>query len=114
MIKAQIVLYAILIDKRIDRLDILSNHPDRFEPCYDWIDTTNDFNSQIINLFSKYFDLDYSYVNFIPLEPFIDDEKLIVPIYCLVPYSIYLKEGYFISPNYASHIPTIRKLLNII
>lgn len=114
MIKAQMVLYAVLVDKRIERLDILSEHPEHFEPCYNWISTDIDFHSQVVKLFSKYFDLDYSYVNFIPLEPIIDNEILTIPIYCLVPYSISLKEGYFISPAYASHIPTVRQLLNII
>jgi hypothetical protein len=114
MIKAQITLYAILIDNRIDRLEILSNHPDRYEPCYAYARTDLDFHSQIYNIFSKYFEMDYSYVNFISIEPFVEDDTLILPVYCLIPYNVTLKEGYFISPTHAYNSPAIRKILNII
>lgn len=114
MIKAQIALYAILADKRIDKLSILSDHPEKFEECNSIVKNNIHFRSQVIELFSKYFDIDYAYVHFISLDPIITDETLTLPVYCLVPYSVSLKQGYFISPSYAYNSPVVRKILNII
>lgn len=115
MIKAQINLYPIIYNKQYSRYQVLSDHPDHYKECYIVLENKPDIDSQIYNLFHSYFDVDASYIKFIHLAPKIVDDRLILPVYCLVPYLVKLKKGYLLPVHpYATHISYIRQALNII
>lgn len=115
MITPKITLYAILVDKRSNDYQVLSDHPDKFEPCDIILKEDFNFQTQVSNLFTTYFDFDPYYVNMICLEPSITNNILDIPLYCVVPYSSEPKRGHFLSAQkYAYNIPILRKILNLV
>lgn len=114
--QAYICLYLILPNKETLSYDILSEHPDRYQECCAEIKSGLDLNTQIENLYFNYLDLDPQYIKFIHLQPYINEEKLYLPVYCLIPYNSHeIKNSYKISCNeHAKFIPNLRKILNII
>lgn len=109
-------LYLIIPNKETLSYDILSEHPDRYEECSTEILSDIDLDTQIDNLYLKYMDLDPQYIKFIHLKPYIQNNKLYIPIYCLIPYNSHeIKNSYKIScSEHAKFIPNLRKILNII
>jgi len=115
MIKAQIKLYPIVYNKQYMHYQILSEHPDKYEECYANLNKELSIDNQIYKLFTEYFDLDAAYIKFMHLSPEIIDEKLILPVYCLVPYLVKLHKGYLIPVQpHAIHISHVRKALNVV
>jgi hypothetical protein len=115
MIQAHLILYPIVYNKQYSNYQILSDFPDKYSECYTVISEEKDIETQIYNLFSEYFDLDPGYIKFVQLNSSIKEKKLLIHIYCLVPYLVKLKKGFLIPINlYATHIEPIRKILNII
>jgi hypothetical protein len=115
MIKAQIILYAIVLDKPSQEYQILSDHPDRLVYCSKILKSDIEFSHQLNELFIDYLNFDIDFVNTINVEPFIEETILNIPIFCIVPYTIELKKGHFIPVKpYVYSIPTLRKILNLI
>lgn len=115
-IKAKIILYIIVPNIEEMSYDILSEHPDRFEPCFEYVNDELDLDTQVDNLYGKYTALSSSYVKFINFRPYIKNNELVLPYYCIIPYNSYeFKNSYLISYNkHANSIPDIRKIINII
>lgn len=96
--------------------DILSEHPDRYSECSTELNETQDIEFQIESLYSKYIDLHPDYVRFSNMRPYIENDILKLPFYCLIPYNTHeVKNSYRIPcKEHAKFIPNLRKLLNVI
>lgn len=114
--KTDIVIYIIILNKETLGYDILSEHPDRYVECSAPINFNTDLDSQVEELYQKYVELHSDYIKFIHLKPYIENNILKIPFYCLVPYNSYnIKNSYKLScKEYAKFIPNIRKILNIL
>lgn len=110
----KIVLYILIFNKEALEYEILSEHPDKFEECSVIVKESTDIDTQLSDLYSKYLDLSPDYIKFIFQKPFIEDNFVKLPFYCIVPYHDFnIKNSYRISCNtYAKFIPNIRKILN--
>lgn len=115
-VKAKLVLYLIILNKRSLSYEIISEHPDRYEECSAIIDSTTDLDTQIDNLYSQYIDLNPEYVRFINLKPYVINNELVVPFYTIIPYNSYEFKNCYRLPcdKYVQIIPDLRKILNII
>jgi hypothetical protein len=115
MIKAQIILYPIVYNKNNMKYQILSDTDDTYSECSESLVDDIPFDVQVGILFESYFDLDQSYIRFLTLDPAINEKKLIIPIYCLVPYLTKIKKGFLLPVHpHAIHIPNIRKILSVV
>jgi hypothetical protein len=114
--QAKIILYILIANKETMSYDIISEHPDRYEECSVDIVSESDLDFQVVSLYSKYLDLDSSYIRFINLRPFIESKILKIPYYCLIPYNSYeFKNSYKIPvQKYVQSVPNLRQILNII
>lgn len=115
MIKATLNLYAVLYDKESSKYYILSEHSINLKPLSVSLDAESDINSSLSAIFEKHTQMSSDYVKFIHLEPKIENKKLIVSYYVLVPYNIIPTDCYLIPTEKASYdSQMLRKILNVI
>lgn len=114
--KSKIVLYIICLDRQSMSYNLISEHPEKYAECSRYIKPDSDLDNQIINLFNNYLDLSPDYIKFLHLKPYIYNQELVIPFYCLVPYNSYeFKNSYKIPcKQYVETIPDLRKILNTI
>jgi len=116
MIRAKIVLYLISFNKQTTEYEILSEQPNLYKECGEYIrSNATNIDDEINRIYSKYLDLNYEYLRFISIKPYIRDAEIILPFYSIIPYNSYdIKNSYKISANHYAHsIPDIRQILNI-
>lgn len=114
--QVKLILYMIVPNKISLSYDIVSEHPDKYVECSTDIIDNLDIESQINSLYYKYLDLDANYIKFISCKPYIKNQVLYLPFYCLIPYNDHEFKNSYLLPakEYAKYIPDIRKILNLI
>ena len=105
-----------MLNRETLEYDVLSEHPDKYIECSAEIDSDKNIDSQIEYLYCKYLDLHPDYIRFFHLKPYIENQILKLPFYCLIPYNSHeIKNSYKVPcKEYAKFIPDLRQLLNII
>ena len=113
MIKAILELYILVLDRESYSYLIVSEHSEKFAAPSVNINAKVEIESLLSLLYIKHTNTTSSYTNFISLNSYIRDEKLIVPYYCIVPYNIETKESYLLrTENHRHDLPIISKILN--
>jgi hypothetical protein len=115
MIKTQIALYAVTFDKFTNEYKILSNSKDELIECSIDFETDLDLADQCSILFEIYFEFPIRDIKKINLDPFIKDDILYLPIFCMIPYITGVKNGFLIpAKQNVQNIPFLRKILNLL
>lgn len=115
MIKATLNLYAVLYDKDSSQYKILSENSSYLIPLSCSLNEDSDLTESLAKLFQDHTQMSSEYVRFIHLEPKIENKKLFISYYALVPYNIILTDCYLIPAQEASYDSQIlRKILNIV
>jgi hypothetical protein len=115
MIKATLDLYAVLYDKDSAKYKILSEDPLYFRPLSCYINEDSNIDNLLHRLFEEHTQISSEYVKFIHLEPKINDKKLTISYYALVPYNIIPTNCHLIpiaETYYDSSM--LRKILNMV
>lgn len=115
MIKATLNLYAVLYDKDSSKYNILSENSSNLIPLSCSLNEDSDLNKSLSKLFEDHAQMSSEYVRFMHLEPKIENKKLVISYYALVPYNIILTDCYLIPAQEASYdSQMLRKILNIV
>lgn len=115
MIKVTLNLYAVLYDKNDSKYYILSEDSLSLRPLSCSLNDESNIDSSLVELFEKYTQMSSEYVRFIHLEPKIENKKMIISYYALVPYNIIPTDCYLIPTEEATYdSPMLRKILNIV
>jgi hypothetical protein len=114
MIKTQIVLYAVTLDKFAGEYKILSEDNQVLIGCSIDFDEDLDFIEQFAILFNEYFEFSIGDIRKINLDPFVENNILYLPIFCMIPYITSVKNGFLIpAKQNVQNIPSLRKILNL-
>ena len=115
MIKCLVELYCIVFDKDNQKYQVLSEHSENFMVLSKGLDEkTNDINIVLYNLLEDHIDMSADYIRFIHLEPRIENQKIILSYFCLIPYNIELKKCYkYYTENLLNDYPVLRKIINM-
>lgn len=115
MIKATLNLYAVLYDKDSSKYKILSENSSNLIPLSCVINDDIDLNRSLSKLFEDHTQMSSEYVRFMHLEPKIENKKLVISYYALVPYNIIPTDCYLIPAEEALYdSQMLRKILNIV
>lgn len=115
MTKCSIELYCIVFDKDRQKYQVLSEHSENFLVLSKELnENTNDIYSELSALLEEYVSISADYIKFIHLEPRIQNKKIIISYFCLIPYDIELKKCYkHYTENLINDFPLLRKITNM-
>jgi protein-arginine kinase len=99
MIKTKILLYILLFNKTSLEFEVVSLEKNKLVVPECYVDSEENVEKQIKDIFEKYVDLSSEFTSFILNDVFIENKELIIQYYCLIPYGVETKNSNPIKIN---------------